>query len=271
MRIKQKILRLTVLLLIFLVLAIQLVKFPEIPTSGNILLDPLSSFLMGSDLLGRSVALRLGLATITSFVVCMLTVVMVSIISVIFLILMTGVSERIERVSVLVLDILTSVPSLFWLVIIYGLLGSGGSKVAEILMLSGAIAVTGWMGVVRSLKIESQRIMQSDYFLASRALGASQLQIVGRHYFLAMGPLLVAAMVARIPYFVLKESFISFLGFGISAPGVSLGLLVRESVEVMEVAPHLLIFSSLALFLLVRISRGLFDYTLNLKSKISPS
>jgi oligopeptide transport system permease protein len=92
-------------------------------------------------------------------------------------------------------------------------------------------------------------LKQKEFVEAARASGLSTRAIIGRHIVPnLLGPVVVYATLT-IPGVILLESFLSFLGMGVQEPLTSLGTLISNGAEEMDLAPWLLIFPSLVMVL----------------------
>jgi len=95
----------------------------------------------------------------------------------------------------------------------------------------GAVFVlTAWASFARLTAILSRKLVEADFVVAARALGASRTRILLRHIVPnILGP--VAVQVGTVAAgVVLSESALSFVGLG-PADGVSLGVLQACSVR----------------------------------------
>ncbi|MGW5642639.1 ABC transporter permease [Saccharopolyspora sp. NPDC003752] len=104
------------------------------------------------------------------------------------------------------------------------------------------IAVLSWpisMRIMRSAAISAK---QQDYVKAARALGASAPRIIIRHMLPnCLAPVLVYSTIA-LGGFIGAEATLSFLGIGLRDPVVSWGVMIAESRNYIQAAPHLLFF-----------------------------
>jgi oligopeptide transport system permease protein len=72
-------------------------------------------------------------------------------------------------------------------------------------------------------------IKEQEYVLAARTVGASPWRIMARHLIPnAMGSIIVA-LAMNIPSAIFTESFLSFIGLGVSAPMASWGTLANDA------------------------------------------
>ncbi|HVK42605.1 MAG TPA: ABC transporter permease subunit, partial [Phenylobacterium sp.] len=82
-----------------------------------------------------------------------------------------------------------------------------------------------------------------------RAAGLNQGSIIAKHIIPnLLGPVVVYVTLT-IPAVILAESFLSFLGLGVQPPMASLGSLIANGAQDMELAPWLLVFPSLVMII----------------------
>jgi ABC-type dipeptide/oligopeptide/nickel transport system permease subunit len=85
---------------------------------------------------------------------------------------------------------------------------------------------------------------------AARAMGASDLRIIIRHLVPnALGTVIVAATIT-IATAILTETALSFIGFGVTAPDTSLGLLISQAQLSVQTQPWLFYFPGLFIFMI---------------------
>jgi microcin C transport system permease protein len=120
------------------------------------------------------------------------------------------------------IEIWTSVPSLYLLLIISSVLVPG------FFVLLGILLLFSWVSLVGLVRAEFLRGRNFEYILAARALGVSNARIMFRH-------LLPNAMVATMTFlpFILSSSVMTltaldFLGFGLPPGSASLGELLKQ-------------------------------------------
>jgi peptide/nickel transport system permease protein len=82
------------------------------------------------------------------------------------------------------------------------------------------LAAIGWAGTARVVRGQVLAIRSMDFVEAARAIGARDLRVIARH---------IMAGTLQVPFAILWESTISFLGVGIHEPMVSWGLLLSSA------------------------------------------
>jgi len=113
------------------------------------------------------------------------------------------------------------------------------------------IGITGWTGIARIVRGEFLKLRESDYVVASRALGARDLRIIMRHILPnALAPVMVSATFG-IASTILIESSLSFLGFGVKPPVPSWGDILSQSRDFMDFAWWLTLIPGFAIFITI--------------------
>jgi peptide/nickel transport system permease protein len=124
-------------------------------------------------------------------------------------------------------------------------LWSGGNWIWLIVVLSAF----SWMMLARMIWQLSTSIRERAFVSAAKYMGVSNWQAVIRHMVPNIGSLLIVEFTLSIVSAVNNETALSFLGFGIKIPDVSLGSLLQGGSTAMQMAPWLLWFPAGALFL----------------------
>ena len=142
-------------------------------------------------------------------------------------------------------DVGLAIPYIVLAVAIASIMGKGVNTVIIV------IGLTGWLGIARIVRSSFLSLKQLEYVEASHALGYSRWRIMFRHILPnALQPIIVYGTIA-VGGVILAEAALSFLGVGPVYPTPSWGLMVSEGKSVISVAPHMLIFPGLAIFLTV--------------------
>jgi peptide/nickel transport system permease protein len=92
-------------------------------------------------------------------------------------------------------------------------------------------------------------IKARDFVDAARTFGSSTSYILTRHLMLNLVAPLTVQITLALAWSLLTESGLSFLGLGTQPPDSSLGLMLSDSINLMEMAPWLLIFPGLTVML----------------------
>jgi peptide/nickel transport system permease protein len=114
-----------------------------------------------------------------------------------------------------------------------------------------ALAISGWVGYARLVRAQVMAVKEKEFVEAARALGASDLRIMGRHILPnILQPLIVQAAIGMAGA-VLAEATLSFLGLGVPLPAASWGSMLNDARSHLFDSPHLVFFPAMAVMLCV--------------------
>jgi len=108
-----------------------------------------------------------------------------------------------------------------------------------------------WVGMARVIRGQVLMLKQQEFITAARALGAKGPRIIGKHLLPNCVGQLIVTTCLQIPSAIFLESFLSFLGVGVSAPLTSLGSMASDALGGVYSFPYRLIVPSVLLSLLI--------------------
>ncbi|MGF6823623.1 peptide/nickel transport system permease protein [Microbacterium sp. ZKA21] len=150
-----------------------------------------------------------------------------------------------ERIMLIVIHFMMVIPNFLILAMISN--DAGGNWIVISLVM---VFVVGWFMPARIIWTLSLSLREREYIHAARYAGLPGLKIVTRHMLPNIGSLLVINFTLGVVSAVLTETALSFLGFGVKLPDVSLGALIGYGSSTLVSAPWLFYFPALALTLL---------------------
>jgi len=210
------------------------------------LLGPSLATPLGTNQIGQDMFLRLAKGLQTSLFIGFMAVAIIGVIGVSLGAIAGYYGGWIDNIIMRLVDVILSLPVFFVILIIVAVLGRGSAIVVVI-----AIGLTGWTLACRLVRAEFLKLREADFVQAAKALGASNRRIIARHIVpAALAPVVVAATLG-IADSVVAEAALSFLGFGISPPEASLGNLLKNFEEDLQVRPHLLVPPAVTIVLVV--------------------
>ena len=128
-------------------------------------------------------------------------------------------------------DIISSIPSMIYVILIMLAAGSGPGSIIL------GLCVAGWVDMARIVRGEILRLKETDYACAAKMEGLSSMRILFRHLLPNAAGLILVNLIFLIPQAIFTESFLSFLGVGIAAPAASLGTIIQEARSQMVLYP----------------------------------
>lgn len=123
-----------------------------------------------------------------------------------------------------------------------------GTGIISILITFAALY---WVTMARIIRGQVLQLKKQDFVVAANALGASNARIIHKHLMPnCIGPLVITTCM-QIPSAIFLESFLSFLGLGVSAPMTSLGSLCSDALQTVQLYPYRLVFPAVILTVIV--------------------
>jgi len=101
------------------------------------------------------------------------------------------------------------------------------------------LGVFSWTGLARLVRGEFLTLREREFVDAARVAGASNLRIIFKHILPNAIGVIIVSVTLLLAGSILTETGLSYLGFGVQAPDVSLGLLINQYQDSFQVAPWL--------------------------------
>ena len=119
------------------------------------------------------------------------------------------------------------------------------------LLLVLVVAAFLWMVTARIVRGMTISLREREYVLAARYMGVSTPKIVFRHILPNVSSLLIIDATINVSVAILTETGLSFFGFGVQPPDVSLGSLIADGQDSAVTYPWLFGFPAALLVLIV--------------------
>ena len=138
----------------------------------------------------------------------------------------------VDTVLMRITDLFLSFPFLPTLILISAMLHqykfNADVTLVQVTTIVGVLALLGWMDTARLVRGQFLSLLNRDFVIAARALGADGRRIMLRHLIPnSLAPIIVAASL-NVGGFIIAESAISFLGVGVSPPTASWGSMLAD-------------------------------------------
>lgn len=112
--------------------------------------------------------------------------------------------------------------------------------------MSCIFAMLSWTTLAREVRGKVLSLRETDFILAAREMGASDARIIFRHLLPNTLSHIIVILTLTIPGVILAESFLSFLGIGITEPLISWGLMMRNTQDIQTLGQNPWILAPIA-------------------------
>jgi peptide/nickel transport system permease protein len=185
--------------------------------------EPGRLFLFGSDVVGQDIFSRILYGAQVSLSIGILGI----LISMLIGMIVGGIAGYFGGVIDFLLmrgvEALLAVPSLYFILIMRQMFGAGLRSLQLYLIIVIILAFIGWAVEARVIRGMVLSLKEQEYVLAARALGFSDARIIIRHILPNTLSFVIVTASLSVPFYILGEVVLSFLGVGIQEPEASWG------------------------------------------------
>jgi peptide/nickel transport system permease protein len=223
--------------LVFLFIACGNLLFVHDPqASGEAVLDaPSAAHWFGTDSVGRDVAARLVLGARSSVFVAVTATVVTLTLGTLIAVASAYLGGVTDWVSMRIIDILLSIPPLLTAIAVLAAVGP------SIPTLLSVLVITYTPQTVRLIRSAALQICERGYIDSARISRVGALRIMVRHIIPNVRGVLIVQATITVAHMLLVETVLSFLGMGVQPPTPSLGFMVAEGRQWMELAPWVVV------------------------------
>jgi peptide/nickel transport system permease protein len=105
------------------------------------------------------------------------------------------------------------------------------------------LALFNWMITARVVRGVARSLAQREFVVAARVMGVHPMRIVTRHLLPNMASLLIIDATLNVGGTIIGETSLSYFGFGVQPPDVSLGTLLADGTDAALSFPWLFFFA----------------------------
>jgi len=185
--------------------------------------EPGHLFLFGSDQVGQDIFSRILYGAQVSLSIGIVGIVISTIIGMIVGGIAGYFGGATDFALMRTVEVLLALPTLYFILILRQLFGAGTSSVQIYFIIVIILAFIGWATEARVIRGMVMSLKEHDYVIAARAMGFSNSRIIVRHILPNTFSFVIVTATLSVPFFILSEVALSFLGVGIQQPEASWG------------------------------------------------
>jgi len=189
-------------------------------------------YILGTDNLGRDMLARIIFGGRISIAIGLVGTLTAALVGILIGAISGYVGGWLDNLLMRIVDIMYGLPYMLIVIIIMAMIGEKAR--GSFVVLFVAIALVSWLTIARVVRGQIISLKNSEFVEAARSMGASSSRIIFRHLLPNTLGVIIVFSTLMMPSFIMNESFLSFLGLGVSAPDASWGTLVSEGVQAME-------------------------------------
>lgn len=222
--------------------------------------------LFGTDKFGRDIMVRTMMGARVSLIVGVCAALLVLIIGALYGSISGYAGGMVDTVMQRIVELIYSIPEVLVILLLSATLTPGLQEYQNAdRLFSGLVTILGpnlismfiafallyWVTMSRIVRGQILQLKNQEYVTAARALGASGGRIIRRHLLPNCIGQIITTTFLQVPSAIFLESFLSFLGVGVSAPLTSLGSMCSEALTGMTTYPYRLLFPAVILSVMI--------------------
>ena len=217
-----------------------------IPTSRHLIVAPEGEaklMLFGGDGNGRDIFSRTLYGSRVSLTIGVFAVAIATILGSIMGTWSGYAGGRTDNLIQRVIEVIQSIPTLPLWATMAAVLPQDITVTQRFILMSIILSLLAWTGLARQLRGKVMGYASSDYVSAAKSAGAKTPRIITTHLLPNSASHIVAVAMLAIPATIIAETTLSFLGIGMTEPGISWGVLLKDAqrIDVIQQFPWVML------------------------------
>lgn len=200
--------------------------------------DPPPFLLLGADRYGHDIFSRIVYGSRISLSIGLVSIAITFVLGLIIGGISGYVGGAVDTFIQRIIEILASFPQLpLWLA--FGaFMPKDWNALQTYLAITVVLSLLGWTGLARVVRGKILSLREEDYAIAARLLGASHGRVLFRHLLPGFTSHIIVSLTLSVPWMILAETALSFLGLGLRPPIVSWGVMIQDCMNLEVVANY---------------------------------
>jgi peptide/nickel transport system permease protein len=227
---------------------------------------PSTRYWLGTDDLGRDLLARLMQGVLISLIVALLVEIVDVVFGVLVGVLAGYYGGWTDTLLARFTDLIFAFPGLLFAILLTGIFGQSASDYfgnlpvvgpflangnGPLVIVSLALALVSWPLMARYVRGQTLQLKQQQFIEAAHSAGTSDVRIILRHIIPNIFSIVFIASTLNIAGTIIGESGLSLLGLGVRPPGSSLGLMIADGADMLEIHPWNVILPTIVLTVIV--------------------
>jgi peptide/nickel transport system permease protein len=193
-------------------------------------------YFLGADRNGRDMASRIVHGTRVSLSIGLAGVAVSFVLGLVLGGISGYVGGRTDDLVQRVIEFLMSIPTIpLWMGLSAAVPRDWG-PVQTYLAITVILSLIGWTDLARVVRGRFLSLREEDFVMAARLDGCRGARVIGRHMLPSFTSHIIASLTLAVPFMILAETSLSFLGLGLQPPVVSWGVLLQEAQNIHSIA-----------------------------------
>lgn len=230
---------------------------------GRLNEGPSAQYWLGTDDLGRDILSRLMQGVLISILVAVMVEIVDVALGVLIGVLAGYYGGWIDQLLARLTDLIFAFPGLLFVIMLAGIFGNaadgwfsripilGAQGNARLLLVSLGLAIVVWPFMARLVRGQTLQLKEQQFIEAARTSGTSNWRIMFRHIVPNLFSIVVVTATLNMAGTIIGEAGISLLGLGVQPPGSSVGIMISDASNYVQVYPWEVMVPSVVLALIV--------------------
>ena len=204
-----------------------------VPPEGELRVAP---FFLGTDVLGRDMWSRIVFGSRVSLSIGLVGVFLTLVLGVVLGGLSGYYGGWVDVVIQRIIEVTRSIPTLPLFIALSASVPKDWSVYRLYFIVTLIIAMFVWTEMGRVVRGRFLSLREEDFVVAARLAGANDLRIIFRHMLPNFISHVITVITLTLPFMIISETALSFLGIGLRTPAVSWGVLLQQTQNVQSIA-----------------------------------